>query len=253
MRFIVVLLNMFIKNDKVTLKFLFEIKGCKTMIETFESDICIFNNDISFLMESKNISKVLNNINEKHIQEKENGQSISNKKNDLIIWNAIYTKEIIKNGVSKSALHPLYNKFYNKIQIITKLLDLQDLEISMANTYFNILINDIQVTDNFMINKMLQFIHVNIENHLSLDKLAKDLNISVGYASDCFKKNMGISVMKYVQKIKIDRAKNLLLSTDNSILYIGILLGFYDQSHFSRTFKDIVGVSPTVYRNNNYA
>lgn len=130
---------------------------------------------------------------------------------------------------------------------------LQTLEIIMAKAYFDILINDIQVTDNFMINKMLQYIHINIENHLSLYNLAKDLNISVGYASSCFKKNMGISVMRYVQKIKIDRAKNLLLSTDKSILYIGILLGFYDQSHFSRAFKSIVGVSPTDYRNNNYA
>ncbi len=223
------------------------------MLETFESDIYIFNNDIFFLMESKNISKVLSNIKEKHLQEKEDGQSISNKKNNLIIWNAIYTKEIIKNGVSTSALHPLYNKYYYEIQAITNLTELQALEISMATEYFNILINDIQVTDNFMINRMLQYIHINIENHLSLDKLARDLNISVGYASDCFKKNMNISVMKYVKKVKIGRAKNLLLSTDKSILYIGILLGFYDQSHFSRNFKAIVGVSPTVYRNNSYA
>jgi AraC-like DNA-binding protein len=223
------------------------------MIETFESDIYIFNNDISFLIQSKNISKVLSSLKEKHLQEKENGQTTRNKKNDLIIWNAIYTKEIIKNGVSKSALHPLYNKFYYKIQAITNLTELQEIEVNMATAYFNILINDIEVTDNFTINKMLQYIHVNIENHSSLDKLARDLNISVGYASDCFKKNMGVSVMKYVQKIKIERAKNLLLSTDESILYIGILLGFYDQSHFSRTFKLIVGVSPTHYRNNNYA
>lgn len=223
------------------------------MLETFGSDIYIFNNDISFLIESKNISKVLGTLIDKHLQEKEYGQSISNKKNDLIIWNAIFTKEIIKNGVSKSALHPLYNKFYDKIQVITNLTDLQSLEISMVTAYFNILINDIQVTDNFMINKMLQYIHINIENHLSLEKLAKDLNISVGYASDCFKKSMGVSIMRYVQKIKIDRAKNLLLSTDKSILYIGILLGFYDQSHFSRTFKAIVGISPTAYRNINYA
>ena len=223
------------------------------MLETFESDIYIFNNDISFLIESKNIPKVLATLKEKHELEKENGQSTRNKKNDLIIWNAIYTKEIIKNGVSKSALHPLYNKFYEKIQGATNLTELQALEVSMATAYFNILINDIEVTDNFMINKMLQYIHVNIENHLSLERLARDLNISVGYASDCFKKHMGISVMRYVQKVKIDRAKTLLLSTDKSILYIGILLGFYDQSHFSRAFKAIVGVSPTVYRNNNYA
>jgi len=228
-------------------------KEVKIMLETFESDSYIFNNDISFLIESKNIPKVLGTLKEKHLQEKENGQSTRNKKNDLIIWNAIYTKEIIKNGVSKGALHPLYNKFYDKIQIITNLNELQALEISMVTAYFNILINDIEVTDNFMINKMLQYIHINIENHLSLEKLAMDLNISVGYASDCFKKNMGVSVMRYVQKTKIDRAKNLLLSTDKSILYIGILLGFYDQSHFSRAFKAIVGVSPTMYRNSNYA
>jgi AraC-like DNA-binding protein len=223
------------------------------MLETFESDIYIFNNDISFLIESKNVPKVLSTLKEKHQQELENGLSISNKKNDLIIWNAIYTKEIIKNGVSKGALHPLYNKFYEKIQTINNLAKLQDLEVSMATAYFNILINDIEVTDNFMINKMLQYIHVNIENHLSLDRLARDLNISVGYASDCFKKHMGIPVMRYVQKVKIERAKTLLLSTDKSILYIGILLGFYDQSHFSRAFKAMVGVSPTMYRNSNYA
>ena len=223
------------------------------MLETFESDIYIFNNDISFLIESKNMPKVLSTLKEKHIQEKENGQSISNKKNDLIIWNAIYTKEIIRNGVARSALHPLYNKFYEKIQVLTKLSELQALEVTMATAYFNVLINDIEVTDNFMINKMLQYIHVNIENHLSLERLARDLNISVGYASDCFKKNMGIPIMRYTQKVKIDRAKNLLLSTDKSILYIGILLGFYDQSHFSRAFKAIVGVSPTVYRNSNYS
>jgi AraC-like DNA-binding protein len=223
------------------------------MLETFESDIYIFNNDISFLIESKNVPKVLSTLKEKHKQENENGQTTGNKKNDLIIWNAIYTKEIIRNGVARSALHPLYNKFYERIQVLTKLSELQALEISMATAYFNILINDIEVTDNFMINKMLQYIHVNIENHLSLERLARDLNISVGYASDCFKKNMGISVMRYTQKVKIDRAKNLLLSTDKSVLYIGILLGFYDQSHFSRAFKAIVGVSPTVYRNSNYA
>lgn len=229
------------------------MERCKPMLETFKSDIYIFNNDISFLIESKNIPKVLSNLKEKHMLEKENGQSINDKKTDLIIWNAIYTKEIIKNGVSKSALHPLYNKFYDKIQIITSLAELQALEISMAIAYFDILINDIEVTDNYMINKILQYIHVNIENHLSLDMLARNLNISLGYTSDCFKKHMGISVMKYVQKIKIDRAKNLLLSTDMSILYIGILLGFYDQSHFCRAFKSIVGVSPTMYRNTNYA
>ena len=50
------------------------------MLETFESDIYIFNNDISFLIQSKDIAKAVSKLKEKHIQEKENGGSISNKK-----------------------------------------------------------------------------------------------------------------------------------------------------------------------------
>ena len=46
-----------------------------------------------------------------------------------------------------------------------------------------------------------------------------------------------IELMKYSKKIKIDRAKVLLLTTNKSLLDISISLGFYDQSHFSRTFK----------------
>ena len=76
--------------------------------------------------------------------------------------------------------------------------------------------------------------------------------MSEGYISDCFKKHMGITIMKYAKKIRIDRAKVLLVTTNASILEISITLGFHDQSHFTRTFKSLAGVSPTEFRNNNY-
>ena len=47
--------------------------------------------------------------------------------------------------------------------------------------------------------------------------------------------------MKYSKKIKIDRAKVLLTTTNKSMLDIAISLGFYDQSHFSKTFKSFEG------------
>ena len=58
--------------------------------------------------------------------------------------------------------------------------------------------------------------------------------------------------MKYSKKIKIDRAKVLLLTTNKSMLDIAISLGFYDQSHFSKTFKSFEGVSPSEFRNTHY-
>ena len=59
--------------------------------------------------------------------------------------------------------------------------------------------------------------------------------------------------MKYLREIKVERAKTLLLSTEKSILEISILLGFHDQSHFTNTFKKIVGMSPSEFRNKNYS
>jgi len=221
--------------------------------DNFISDINIFSNKISELIKLRDKPKIIEIIKEKHFFEASNEISIENKRNDLIIWNAVYTKEIIKNGISKKYLHPIYNKFYAQISAINTLIELQNLELGMINTYINLLIYDVEVTDNFVINKILKHLHLNIESEISLDKLATELNLSPSYISSCFKKHMGISIMKYAKKIRIDRAKVLLTTTDISILDLSISLGFYDQSHFSKTFKNFTGVSPSKYRNKNFS
>lgn len=219
------------------------------MSDIFESDGYLFNNDIFFLIEARAKDPIVQLIKEKHEREHVEGMSVADKRNDLIIWNAMYTREIVKSGISKKYLHPLYNKYYKAIQVTNDLIQLQNLELSLVNDYLDMLINDVQITDNYTINKILTYLHMNIESHISLEKLAKDLNLSMGYASDIFKKHTGSSVMLYAKKLKIERAKVLLSGTDKSIMDISILLGFYDQSHFSRTFKSMEGVSPTDYRN----
>jgi YesN/AraC family two-component response regulator len=222
------------------------------MYNSFISDITIFSNDISSLIDSSNRPAILKNIKDKHLKELEDELNADTKRNDLLIWNAIFTKEIIRLGVSKKYLHPLYNKFYNKILITKSLIELQSLELSIASEYLQLLISDIEVKDNFIVNKILQHLHMNIESHVSLEDISHYLNITPQYATSCFKKHMGISLMKYSKKIRIDRAKVLLLTTTKSILDIGLTLGFYDQSHFSKTFKEFEGMSPTEYRNYNY-
>lgn len=222
------------------------------MYNSYISDVTIFSNDISSLIDSSNRPKILQNIKDKHLKELEDELDADTKRNDLLIWNAIFTKEIIRHGISKKYLHPLYNKFYNKILITRSLIDLQLLEISIASEYLELLISDIEVKDNFIVNKILQHLHTNIESYVSLEDISRHLNITPQYATSCFKKHMGMSLMKYSKKIRIDRAKVLLLTTTKSILDIGFILGFYDQSHFSKTFKTFEGMSPSEYRDSHY-
>lgn len=216
------------------------------------SDMNIFNNDISFLIQLRAKPQILEIVKKKHSDEIEDEISIEDKKNDLIIWNAMYTREIVENGILTKYLHPVYNKFYTLIPTLNNIKALQELELKMIDTYINLLINDVEVKDNFVINRILKHLHLNIESQISLKKLANEVNLSEGYISDCFKKHMGITIMKYAKKIRIDRAKVLLLTTNNSILEIGLTLGFHDQSHFHKVFKSFTGVSPSEYRNNNF-
>lgn len=223
------------------------------MSDSFKSDNNIFNNRIIFLIGLRAKPEIMEIVNHKHINEKIDEISIQDKKNDLLIWNAVYTMEVVKNGVLKKYLHPIYNKFYDLIPKKNTLEDLQKLELEMIDKYINLLINDVEVTDNYVINRILKHLHLNIESHVSLEELSSDLNLSVGYISDCFKKHMGMTIMTYAKKIRIERAKVLLLTTNESILEIALTLGFHDQSHFYKVFKSFAGMSPSKYRNSNFS
>lgn len=221
------------------------------MYDVFESDTYFFNNEVFSIIESKDKDSLIALIEQKHTWELTDNIPILTKRNDLIIWNAIFAREIIKKGSTKQYLHPLYNKYYKSILNCNDLKLLQKIEIDMALDYFEILINFVEVTDNYIINKIISYLYMHIEDHLTLEEIAHDLKISTGYLSSCFKKNMGISVMNYYKKIKIERSKSLLMSSNNSILEISTLLGFCDQCHFSKTFKSIVGMTPTEYKNSS--
>ena len=138
----------------------------------FKSDSNLFSNDISFLIELRAKPQIIEIIKKKHLEEISEEISIEDKKNNLIIWNAMYTREIVENGILTKYLHPIYNKFYTLIPSLNTLKELQELEIKMIDTYINLLINDVEVKDNFVINRILKHLHLNIESQISLKKIS---------------------------------------------------------------------------------
>ena len=66
--------------------------------------------------------------------------------------------------------------------------------------------------------------------------------------SHIFKKNLGCSINTFINKIRIERAKELLLNTNDPIEQIGAAVGIPDASYFSRVFKQLIGFSPSKVR-----
>ncbi len=83
---------------------------------------------------------------------------------------------------------------------------------------------------------------------LSLGQVAKAVNASSFYFCKLFKKSTGINFIDYVSRLRIDKAKNLLLNPHCLVSEIAFEVGFQSLTHFNRVFKKLTGQSPTQYR-----
>lgn len=83
----------------------------------------------------------------------------------------------------------------------------------------------------------------------SVEGIAAQLNVTPRYLSDALKVETGNTALENIHHYQIERAKNLLLGSDDSVSVIAYTLGFEYPQYFSRLFKNKVGMTPTEYRN----
>ncbi|MCO7125322.1 AraC family transcriptional regulator [Sporolactobacillus shoreicorticis] len=91
----------------------------------------------------------------------------------------------------------------------------------------------------------------NLSKHVTLEKLSEIVQWSPTYLTRVFKESTGYSVISYFNKMKIDKAKELILDGNHKIKEVAHLLGFADEFYFSRLFKKSEGISPSEYYSRN--
>lgn len=93
-----------------------------------------------------------------------------------------------------------------------------------------------------------EYIQNNYSKDISLDDVSRTVNISPYYFSKIFKEETGEGFVEYLTGIRIEKAKELLNTTEYSIKEICSMVGYADPNYFSRSFKKNVGVTPTEYK-----
>lgn len=96
--------------------------------------------------------------------------------------------------------------------------------------------------------KILEYIHKNLHKNLLVTGLAEEFGLNPKQFYYQFHKKLGISPKKYIVETQIKRAKELLIEEDSSISDISLMVGYEDSLHFSRIFKQNVGLSPKSFR-----
>jgi AraC-like DNA-binding protein/ligand-binding sensor protein len=93
-----------------------------------------------------------------------------------------------------------------------------------------------------------QYIHDHQTNELSLGEVARAVNTSTFYFCKMFKRSTGLNFTDYLSRVRIEKAKNLLINPNLRVSEIAYEVGFQSLTHFNRVFRKLVGESPTEFR-----
>lgn len=119
--------------------------------------------------------------------------------------------------------------------------------LKMATRYLW-LADMIKINNDDLTTKIDEYIRANIEKKITIDLLCKEFNVSKNKLYALTKSHLNMTIGNYVQKVRIDMAKNLLTTTELPIYEICSAVGIDEYNYFSKVFKKEVGVTPSQYR-----
>lgn len=102
--------------------------------------------------------------------------------------------------------------------------------------------------NSYYLSQIVDYIQENYMTDLSLEMVAEHVNLSVCYLSNYFKGQMGMNFIDYLTNLRIEKAKELLIHTNEKIYRIAELTGYQNSQYFVTAFKKKTGVTPTEYR-----
>lgn len=112
------------------------------------------------------------------------------------------------------------------------------------------LISNAHITDSnqpVWVGRIYELMNDKWNESLSLEDLAEIAEVHQVTVSKYFRKYFSCTFGEYMRRIRIERSLSIIKNSSLSLTDIGYLCGFYDQSHFSRTFRQLTGFSPKSY------
>jgi two-component system response regulator YesN len=189
--------------------------------------------------------------------------------NDISSFIDKISREIGSLKISYSSLEQLFLFFRDAIVSIYKLnlsSDEKSLNIYLFNSfremfdYIKLLVLDsISKTNTInnknriinLVNNLKMFIEENYDENIGLEIFADRNNVNSSFLSSQFHKILGITFQEYLNQVRINRAKELLLNTEYKIGFVAKLCGFSTSHYFSKSFKKYVGQTPSEFKDEN--
>ncbi|GIP17717.1 AraC family transcriptional regulator [Paenibacillus montaniterrae] len=147
----------------------------------------------------------------------------------------------------------LYERKKELYDQIKELETLADMKLWFIEVYEELIgkLRSGYASDQGAVPKVIAYIEQHYTQELSLQILSQHVHLSKNYLANLFKKETGEGVIDYINKVRLERAKALLRSTEMKSSEICVMVGVQDSKYFSKLFKKMEGMTPSEYREMN--
>ena len=192
-------------------------------------------------------SAMLSNMSQFAIEQRV-ADPVRNMKNYCIIMNSLLRKAAEQGGVHPLYINTVSSDFARRIELLGSTSAAGKLMDEMMGAYCRLVKKHALAQYSAPVRKALACIDADLTADLSLSTLAAMQNISSGYLSTLFKKEMGQTLTEYVNSRRIEQAAGMLRSGTLQVQTVAQYCGIPDVNYFSKLFKRYVGVSPKEFR-----
>ncbi len=160
----------------------------------------------------------------------------------------LLSRASLDGGADKQQIFALNSYYLSEINKFRGVEDLSFWLTKIMNTFTECVFNFNDVKHVDVVYKAIDYINRNYFKRISLEEVANFVCLSPTYFSKLFKDEMKTNFNTYLNSIRINKSKKLLLTDNVNLVDIPSLVGFEDQSYFSKVFKKFTGVTPGKYR-----
>lgn len=164
-----------------------------------------------------------------------------------------YAKTALKSGVIDYLVKPYSNDEFRKsickavCKIKKRFEDYYNLPRKDRDLNLESLMNEDNKNNLNIVIEAKKFIDENYMKDIRLDDVADHVNISSFYFSRIFKKYEGKNYIQYLTKIRMEKAKEMIINNEVSIKEVAMEVGYSDQNYFSKAFKKYTKLSPSEF------
>lgn len=178
------------------------------------------------------------------------GDTLRSHKNNILVLLILCSRASMRGGLSPEIAYNLNDYYAQKIEQCQSMADTTKLGAQILEDYVARARESRENPDiSDSIRNSCEYIKAHLTEPIHVKKLAQQSGYAEYYFSHKFKKEMGVSVKEYILHEKIEQAKVMLTSSDESIQKIGDSLAFGSRSYFYTCFQKAEGMSPSEYRN----